>query len=69
MSLRLEVLKWEDRSGGKTIVHRVPQAGMADLKLGARCIVQESQAAISPPPTSSSVAPTAKSISRLPCQT
>jgi membrane protease subunit (stomatin/prohibitin family) len=46
MGIRLEVLKWEDTSGGKTIVHRVPQQGMADLKLGARCIVMESQAAV-----------------------
>lgn len=46
MGLRIEVLKWEDNSGGRTIVHRVPNQGMADLKLGARVIVQESQAAI-----------------------
>lgn len=46
MGLRLEVLKWEDRSGGTEIVHRVPESGMADLKLGARVIVQESQAAV-----------------------
>ena len=46
MSMKLEVLKWEDQSGGRTIVHRVPQAGMADIKLGARCIVQDSQAAV-----------------------
>lgn len=46
MGLRLEVLKWEDTSGGRQIVCRVPEAGMADLKLGARCIVQESQAAV-----------------------
>ncbi len=46
MGLRLEVLKWEDHSGGRQIVCRVPEAGMADLKLGARAIVQESQAAV-----------------------
>lgn len=46
MGLRLEVLKWEDRSGGREIVHRAPESGMADLKLGARVIVQESQAAV-----------------------
>ena len=46
MGLRLEVLKWEDRSGGTEIVHRVPESGMADLKLGARAIVMESQAAV-----------------------
>lgn len=44
--LRLEVLKWEDQSGGREIVHRTPESGMADLKLGARVIVQESQAAV-----------------------
>lgn len=46
MGLRLEVLKWEDRSGGRQMVQRVPESGMADLKLGARCIVQDSQAAV-----------------------
>lgn len=46
MGLKLEVIKWEDRSGGRQIVHRVPEHGMADIKLGARCIVQESQAAV-----------------------
>lgn len=46
MSLRLDVLKWEDTSGGRQIVARMPEAGMADLKLGSRCIVQESQAAV-----------------------
>ncbi|HBP19221.1 MAG TPA: antifreeze protein [Planctomycetes bacterium] len=46
MGLGLEVIKWEDRSGGRRMVQRVPQAGMADLKLGARCIVQEGQAAV-----------------------
>lgn len=46
MGLRLEVLKWEDQSGGRQIVARMPESGMADLKLGARVIVQESQAAV-----------------------
>ncbi|MCO5166866.1 MAG: SPFH domain-containing protein [Planctomycetes bacterium] len=46
MGLRLEVLKWEDTSGGRQIVARMPESGMADIKLGARCIVQESQAAV-----------------------
>ncbi|MEZ6188474.1 MAG: SPFH domain-containing protein [Planctomycetota bacterium] len=46
MGLRLEVIKWEDRSGGTEIVHRVPEGGMADIKLGARCIVMDSQAAV-----------------------
>jgi len=46
MSLKLEVIKWEDRSRGQTIVHRVPEHGMADIKLGARCIVQDGQSAV-----------------------
>jgi len=46
MGLRMEVLKWEDRSGGNQIVARMPKSGMADLKMGARAIVQESQAAV-----------------------
>ncbi|MBL4847497.1 MAG: SPFH domain-containing protein [Planctomycetes bacterium] len=46
MSLRLEVLKWEDNSRGSRMVQRIPAQGMADLKLGARCIVQEGQAAV-----------------------
>jgi membrane protease subunit (stomatin/prohibitin family) len=46
MGLRLEVLKWEDQSGGRQIVARMPESGMADIKLGARCIVMESQAAV-----------------------
>src|SRR4051812_18567800 len=46
MGLGLEVLKWEDTSGGTQIVQRVPSQGMAALKLGARGIVQSSQAAV-----------------------
>jgi membrane protease subunit (stomatin/prohibitin family) len=46
MGLRLEVLKWEDSSGGRQIVQRMPESGMADIKLGARAIVQDSQAAV-----------------------
>jgi membrane protease subunit (stomatin/prohibitin family) len=46
MSIRLEVLKWEDTSGGTQIVQREPAQGMADLKLGARVIVATSQAAV-----------------------
>lgn len=46
MGIRLEVLKWEDTSGGTQIVQRMPPQGMADLKLGARVLVQESQAAV-----------------------
>src|SRR5438270_9920073 len=46
MSIRLEVIKWEDTSGGRTIVQRVPAQGMTDLKLGARLIVSKGQAAV-----------------------
>jgi membrane protease subunit (stomatin/prohibitin family) len=46
MSIRLEVLKWEDTSGGTQIVQRVPAQGMADIKLGAKAIVASSQAAV-----------------------
>jgi len=46
MSIRLEVIKWEDTSGGHQIVQRVPPQGMADLKLGAKVIVQRSQACV-----------------------
>src|SRR5437870_8365024 len=46
MSIRLEVLKWEDTSGGTQIVQRVPPSGMADLKLGAKALVASSQTAV-----------------------
>ncbi|MDF1660385.1 MAG: SPFH domain-containing protein [Planctomycetota bacterium] len=45
MSWRIEVLKWEDNAG-TGVVQRMPAQGMADLKMGARAIVQESQAAV-----------------------
>jgi membrane protease subunit (stomatin/prohibitin family) len=45
MAWRMEVLKWEDNSG-TGIVQRMPPQGMADLKTGARVIVQESQEAV-----------------------
>lgn len=46
MSLRLDVIKWEDTSRGTRMVQRIPAQGMADLKLGTRCIVNEGQAAV-----------------------
>lgn len=46
MSLRLDVIKWEDNSRGSRMVQRIPAQGMADLKLGTRCIVSEGQAAV-----------------------
>jgi membrane protease subunit (stomatin/prohibitin family) len=46
MGLNIEVMKWEDSSGGTQIVQRLPAQGMAALKLGARVIVQSSQSAV-----------------------
>jgi membrane protease subunit (stomatin/prohibitin family) len=45
MSLLLEVLEWCD-SSPEEIVHRVPEQGSADIKMGAQLIVQESQSAL-----------------------
>jgi membrane protease subunit (stomatin/prohibitin family) len=45
MSLLLEVLEWCD-GGPDEIVHRLPQEGSADIKMGAQLIVQESQSAL-----------------------
>jgi len=41
----LEVMEWFDETG-KEIVHRIPEKGSGEIKLGAQLIVRESQAAV-----------------------
>jgi len=41
----LEVVEWFDRTG-QELLHRIPQEGSGDIKLGAQLTVRESQAAV-----------------------
>ena len=45
MGLMLEVLEWVDLKS-EDMIHRVPEEGSLDIKLGAQCIVRQSQSAV-----------------------
>jgi len=45
MGIALEVIEWVD-SDGREVVHRIPERGSTDIKMGAQLIVRESQAAV-----------------------
>jgi membrane protease subunit (stomatin/prohibitin family) len=45
MSLLIEIIEWVDPTGDE-MIHRIPQEGSADFKMGAQLIVRDSQMAI-----------------------
>jgi len=45
MAMFLEVIEWFDPDG-RQLVHRIPEEGSADIKMGAQLVIRESQAAV-----------------------
>src|SRR5574341_2261623 len=45
MAILMEIIEWFDPDG-RQFVHRIPEEGSADIKMGAQLIVRESQAAV-----------------------